>query len=145
VKGGLEHLNRNTKFIAPRDLCGLPVFFLTIIFGPWIRQVSLILRMPLKRPRPSFTVEYRQAKRPNSGSAKPSWANAKLVATGLDEKANRIAISAFKPATAKSPAEVTAPSIPSGRILSSLVEIGPVADQLNPGSDQSRSYGAPRK
>ena len=41
VKGGLEHLNRNTKFIAPRDLCRLPVFFLTIIFGPWIRMREL--------------------------------------------------------------------------------------------------------
>jgi hypothetical protein len=111
-----------------------------IVFGRWIRQGSLILRMLLKRATPSFTVEYRQAKRPNSGSAKPGWANAKLVPTGLDEQTNRIAISAFKTA-AKPPAEVIAPSIPLGRILPSLVETWPVAEQSNPGSAQSRSYG----
>jgi hypothetical protein len=59
------------------------------------RQVSLILRMSLKRATPSFTVEHRQARRPNSGGAKPGWAHAKPVPAGLDEKANRIAISAF--------------------------------------------------
>jgi hypothetical protein len=32
--------------------------------------------MPLKRVTPSFTVEYRQAKRPNTGSAKLGWAHA---------------------------------------------------------------------
>jgi hypothetical protein len=97
--------------------------------------------MPLKRGTPSFTVEYRQAKRPNSGSAKPGWANATLVPTGLDEQTNRIAISAFKTPAVKPPGEVVAPSIPSGRILPSLVETTPVTAQSNSGSAQSRSYG----
>jgi hypothetical protein len=52
--------------------------------------------MPLKRVTQSFTVEYRQAKLPNTGSAKLGWAHAKPVPAGLDEKSNRIAISAFK-------------------------------------------------
>jgi hypothetical protein len=97
--------------------------------------------MPLKRATPSFTVEYRQAKRPNSVSAKPGWANAKPAPTGLDEQTNRVAISAFKTAAVKPPEEVVAPSIPSGRILPSLVETGPVTAQSNSGSAKSRSYG----
>jgi hypothetical protein len=98
--------------------------------------------MPLKRATPSFTVEYRQAKRrSNSGSAKPGWANAKLISTGLDEQTNRIAIPAFKPAAAKPPAEVIAPSTTSGRILPSLVETAPVTAQSNSGRAQSRNYG----
>jgi hypothetical protein len=99
--------------------------------------------MPLKRTTPSFTVEYRQAKRrPNSASAKPSWANAKLVATGLDEQTNRIAMSAFKTAAAKPPATVIAPSIPSARILPSLVETVPVTGPSSLESAESGSYGS---
>jgi hypothetical protein len=94
--------------------------------------------MPLKRVTPSFTVEYRQAKRTNSGSAKSGWGRAKPAPAGLDEKANRIAISAFKTVAVKPPAEVIAPSIPSGRILPSLVETTPVTGQAGA---QSRSYG----
>jgi hypothetical protein len=97
--------------------------------------------MPLKRLTPSFTVEYRQAKRLISGSTKPGWAHAKPAPVGLDEKANRIAISAFKTVAIKPPAEVMAPSIPSGRILPSLVETTSVAGQAGAGSAQSRSYG----
>jgi len=98
--------------------------------------------MPLKRATPSFTIEYRQAKRrPNSGSAKPGWANAKLVPTGLVEQTNRIAMSAFKTA-AKPPAEAIAPSLPSGRILPSLVESAPVTGQSNLGRAESGSYGS---
>jgi hypothetical protein len=96
--------------------------------------------MPLKRVTPSFTVEYRQAKRPNSGSAKPSWAHARPAPAGLDEKANRIATSAFKTVAVKLPAEVIAPSVPSGRILPSLVETIPGTGQADAGSAQSRSY-----
>jgi hypothetical protein len=58
-EGRLEHLNTNPKLIAPRDPCGSPVFLPGIVFGRWIRQGSLILRMLLKRATPSFTVEYR--------------------------------------------------------------------------------------
>ena len=94
----------------------------------------------MKRVTPSFTVEYRQAKRPNSGSAKPSWAHAKPAPAGLDEKANRIATSAFKTVAVKLPAEVIAPSVPSGRILPSLVETTPGTGQADAGSAQSRSY-----
>jgi hypothetical protein len=105
------------------------------------RQVSLILRMPLKRVTPSFTVEHRQAGRPNSGGAKPGWAHAKLAPAGLDEKANRIAISAFKTVAAQPPVDVISPSIPPGRILPSLVEAAPVTGRADGGGAQSRSYG----
>jgi hypothetical protein len=96
--------------------------------------------MPLKRVTPSFTVEYRQAKRPNTGSAKLGWAHAKPAPAGADEKANRIAISAFKTAAAHPPADVISPSIPPGRILPSLVEAAPVTGQADAGGAQSRSY-----
>jgi hypothetical protein len=97
--------------------------------------------MPLKRVIPSFTVEHRQARRPNSGGAKPDWAHAKPVPAGLDQKANRIAISAFKTVAAQPPADVISPSIPPGRILPSLVEAAPVTGQADAGGAQSRSYG----
>ena len=89
----------------------------------------------MKRVRPSFTVEYRQAKRPNTGSAKLGWAHAKPAPAGLDGEANRIAISAFKIVAAKPPADGRSPPMPSGRILPSLVETG----QADAGSAQSRS------
>jgi hypothetical protein len=97
--------------------------------------------MPLKRLTPSFTVEYRQAKRPNTGSAKLGWAHAKPVPAGGDEKANRIAISGFKTVAAHPPADVISPSIPPGRILPSLVEAAPVTGQADAGGAQSKSYG----
>src|SRR5271163_3336585 len=65
---------------------------LTGLIGPfWQLRSSefTILRMPLKRATPSFTVEYRQAKRPNTGSTKLGWAHAKPAPPGSDEKANR--------------------------------------------------------
>ena len=96
--------------------------------------------MPLKRVTPSFTVEYRQAKRPNTGSAKLGWAHVKPAPTGLGEKANRIAISAFKTVAAKPPADGISPPMPSGRILPSLVETAPVTGQADAGSAQSRSH-----
>ena len=87
--------------------------------------------MPLKRVTPSFTVEYRQAKRPNTGSAKLGWAHAKPVPAEVDEKANRVAMSAFKTVAAHPPADVISPSIPPGRILPSLVEAEPVIGQAD--------------
>ena len=96
--------------------------------------------MPLKRVTPSFTVEYRQAKRPSTGSAKLGWAHAKPAPAGVDEKANRIVISAFKTVAAHPPADVISPSIPPGRILPSLVEAAPVTAQAAPGAAPSRSY-----
>jgi hypothetical protein len=96
--------------------------------------------MPLKRVTPSFTVEYRQARRPNSGSAKSGWAHAKPAPAGLDEKAHRIAISAFKTVAAKPPADVISPSVPSGRILPSLVETAPMAGEADAGGAQPRNY-----
>jgi hypothetical protein len=98
--------------------------------------------MPLKRVTPSFTVEYRQAKRPSTGSAKPGWANVRPAPIGLDEKTNRTAISGFKTVGAQLPADVISPSIPSGRILPSLVETALVAGQADAGDAQSRSCGA---
>jgi hypothetical protein len=95
----------------------------------------------LKRVTPSFTVEYRQARQPSSGGAKPGWAHVKPVPAGGDEKANRIAISAFKTVAAHPPADVISPSIPPGRILPSLVEAAPVTGQADAGGAQSRSYG----
>ena len=97
--------------------------------------------MPLKRLTPSFTVEYRQAKRPNTGSAKLGWAHAKPAPAGADEKASRIAISAFKTVAAQPPADVISPSVPSGRILPSLIEGAPVTVQADAGGAQSRSCG----
>jgi hypothetical protein len=97
--------------------------------------------MPLKRVTPSFTVEYRQAKRPNTGSAKLGWAHAKPAPAGGDEKANRIAISAFKSVAAHPPADVISPSIPRGRILPSLVEAAPVTGQADAGGAQPRTSG----
>jgi hypothetical protein len=96
--------------------------------------------MPLKRVTPSFTVEYRQAKRPSTGSAKPGWADLRPAPIGLDEKTNRTAISVFKTVAAQPPADVISPSIPSGRILPSLVETAPGTGQADGGGAQSRSY-----
>ena len=101
--------------------------------------------MPLKRITPSFTVEYRQAKRPIAGSTKPGWAHAKPAPEGLDEKANRIAISAFKTVAAKPPADLISPPIPTGRVLPSLVETAPVTGQPAPEAPNQGGSGAPRK
>jgi len=95
----------------------------------------------LKRVTPSFTVEHRQARRPNSGSVKPGWAHATLAPAGLDEKANRIAISAFKTVAVKPPADLISPPIPTGRVLPSLIETTPVTGQAGARGAQSRSYG----
>jgi hypothetical protein len=99
----------------------------------------------LKRVTPSFTVEYRQAKRPNTGSAKLGWAHAKPAPAGVEEKANRIAIAAFKTVAAHPPADVVSPSIPPGRILPSLVEAAPVTGQADAGGAQSKSHGSASK
>jgi hypothetical protein len=101
--------------------------------------------MPLKRVTPSFTVEYRQAKRPNPRSVKPGWAELRPAPIGLGEKANRIAISAFKTVATKPPADVISPSVPSGRILPSLVEAASVTEQAEAGGAQSRSRGSATK
>ena len=99
----------------------------------------------MKRVTPSFTVEYRQAKRPNPGSAKPGWADVRPAPRGLGEKANRIAISAFKTVAAKPPADGRSPPMPSGRILPSLVETALMAGQADAGSAQSRSHESAAK
>jgi hypothetical protein len=95
----------------------------------------------LKRITPSFTIEYRQAKRPSPGSAKPGWANVRPAPIGLDEKTNRTAMSVFKTVVVQPPADVTSPPIPSGRILPSLVETAVVARQADVGGAQSRGSG----
>jgi hypothetical protein len=100
--------------------------------------------MPLKRVTPSFTIEYRQSKRPNIGSAKLGWAHAQ-PAPEVAEKGSRVAISAFKTAAAYSPADVISPSIPRGRILPSLVEAAPGTGQTDAGRAQSRSQGSAAK
>jgi hypothetical protein len=99
--------------------------------------------MPLKRVTPSFTVEYRKAKRPNTGSAKLGWAHAQ-PAPEVAEKGSRVAISAFKTADGHSPAEVISPSIPRGRILPSL-ETLPVSGQADAERTESRSEGSAAK
>jgi hypothetical protein len=101
--------------------------------------------MPLKRATPSFTVEYRQAKRPNTGSAKLGWAHAKPAPPGGDEKANRIAMSAFKTVAAHPPSDVKSPSIVPGRVLPSLIETAPVTEQADARGAQSKATGASRK
>ena len=98
----------------------------------------------MKRVTPSFTVEYRQARRPNTESAKPAWAHAKLAPKGIDGKANRIAISAFKTVVAEPPTDLI--SLPvTGRVLPSLVEAAPVTGQGDAGGAQSRSHGRAAK
>jgi hypothetical protein len=99
----------------------------------------------LKRATPSFTVEYRQAKRPNTGSAKLGWAHAKPAPPGGDEKANRIAMSAFKTVAAHPPSDVISPSIVSGRVLPSLIEAAPVTEQADARGAQSKSHGSGSK
>ena len=100
--------------------------------------------MPLKRATPSFTVEYRQTKRPNTGSAKLGWAQAQ-PAPEVAEKGTRVAISAFKTTAAHSPAEVVSPSIPRGRILPSLVETLAGTGQAEAERAQSRGGGSAAK
>jgi hypothetical protein len=90
--------------------------------------------MPLKRLTPSFTVEYRQTKRRlHPGGAKLGSGQENLPPIGLNETTRRVAISAFKTASAKQPGEVVAHSIPPGRILPSLVEADPVTGQSSRG------------
>ena len=100
--------------------------------------------MPLKRVTPSFTVEHRQARRPNSGSVKPGWAHATPVPAGLDEKANRIAISAFKTVVAEPVTDLISPLV-TGRVLQSLIETTPVTGQADAEGAQSRSHGSAAK
>jgi hypothetical protein len=101
--------------------------------------------MPLKRATPSFTVEYRQAKRPDTGTAKLGWAHAKPAPPGSDGKANRIAMSAFKTVAAHPPSDVISPSIVPGRVLPSLIETAPVTEQADARGDQSKSHGSASK
>jgi hypothetical protein len=101
--------------------------------------------MPLKRATPSFTVEYRQAKRPNTGSAKLGWAHAKPAPPGGDEKANRIAMSAFKTVAAHPPSDVISPLILTGRVLPSLIETASVTEQADARGAQSKSRGSASK
>ena len=92
----------------------------------------------MKRVTPSFTVEYRQAKRPNAGSAKLGWAHAR-PAPEVAEKASRVAIAAFKTAAGHSPADFISASIPHGRILPSFVEAALGTGQADAEWVQSRS------
>jgi hypothetical protein len=101
--------------------------------------------MPLKRATPSFTVEYRQAKRPNTGSAKLGWAHAKPAPPGGDENANRIAMSAFKTVAAHPPSDVISPSIVPGRVLPSLIQTAPVTEQADARGAQLKSHGSASK
>jgi hypothetical protein len=101
--------------------------------------------MPLKRATPSFTVEYRQAKRPNTGSAKLVWAHAKPAPPGGDENANRIAMSAFKTLAAHPASDVISPSIVPGRVLPSLIQTAPVTEQADARGAQSKSRGSASK
>jgi hypothetical protein len=88
----------------------------------------------LKRSTPSFTVEYRQTKRRlNPGGAKLGSGQENLPPIGLNETTHRVAISAFKAASAKQPGEVVGHSIPAGRVLPSLVEADPVTGQSSRG------------
>ena len=98
----------------------------------------------MKRVTPSFTVEYRQTKRPNIGSAKSGWANAQ-PAPEVVEKGSWIAISAFKTTAARSPVDVVSPSIPRGRILPSLVDTSPGTEQAEAARTQSRGGGSAAK
>jgi hypothetical protein len=96
----------------------------------------------LKRVTPSFTVEYRQAKRPSTESAIPGWAHVRPTPAGLDENANRIAVSVFKTVAAEPPADVISQSVPTGRILPSLVDTAPVTGKADAGGAQPRNHGS---
>jgi hypothetical protein len=111
------------------------VFLFKVVFRHWIRQgFHQFLRMPLKRATPSFTVEYRQTKRRlNPGGAKLGSVEANFAPIGLSETTHRVAISAFKTASAKQSVDVVAHSVPAGRILPSLVEADPVTGQSSRG------------
>jgi hypothetical protein len=90
--------------------------------------------MPLKRSTPSFTVEYRQTKRRlHPGGAKLGSGQENSPPIGLNETTHRVAISAFKTASNKQPGEVVAHSIPTGRVLPSLIEADPVTGQSSRG------------
>jgi hypothetical protein len=100
--------------------------------------------MPLKRATPSFTIEYRQTKRRlDPGGAKVGSVEANRAPTRLNETTRRVAISAFKTASAKEPGEVVAHSIPAGRILPSLVEADLVTGQSSRG--RPNNLAEPRK
>jgi hypothetical protein len=126
-------------------LCDAQAFLLKVIFRSWIRQgFHQFLRMPLKRTTPSFIVEYRQIKRRlNPGGAKLDSVEASLAPTALNETTHRVAISAFRTASAKQQAGVTAHSIPAGRIPPSLVEADPVTDRASRG--RPNNLAEPRK
>jgi hypothetical protein len=99
--------------------------------------------MLLKRTTPSFTVEFRQAKRRKPGSPRTGWLDAKGPPTTATKQPQDIAVSTFKPAADNVQIEGRAPSTISGRILPSLLEM----DSLNapPISGTSRGTCSPRR
>src|SRR3984885_2198760 len=99
--------------------------------------------MLLKRTTPSFTVEFRQAKRRKPGSPRTDWLDAKGPPTTATKQPQDIAVSTFKPAADNVQIEGRAPSTISGRILPSLLKM----DSLNapPISGTSRGTCSPRR
>jgi hypothetical protein len=99
--------------------------------------------MLLKRTTPSFTVEFRQAKRRKPRSPRTGWLDAKGPPTTATKEPQDIAVSTFKPAADNVQIEGRAPSTISGRILPSLLEM----DSLNapPISGTSRGTYSPRR
>ena len=102
MKGRLERLNTSPDRRA----------FLAAV----VAKFHQILRMPLKRVTPSFTVEYRKAKRTDSGTAK----SASRAAGPQDSDE----ISRSKPSLSNRQRKHRTLDF-SGRILSSLVETTP--------------------
>jgi hypothetical protein len=93
----------------------------------------------LKRVTRSFTVEYRQAKRPNAKGTKLGWALAKPKPAGINEKASWDEILTFRAVAADLPA----PSIATGRILPSLLQVAPATERVDAKLSRSRrSLGA---
>jgi hypothetical protein len=79
--------------------------------------------MLLKRSTPSFTVEFRQSKRPKPGSSQTSWVSERLAPTALIKEPERIAESAFKLVADHPLMGSPEASLPLRRILPSLVDL----------------------
>ena len=96
--------------------------------------------MPLKRASPSFTVEYRQAKRPKA-SAKLGWARAQ-PAPEVAEKANRSRYPLSKLRLLARQSRSYRPQIRTAAFYQILVEAALGSVQADAKRVQSRSHGS---
>jgi hypothetical protein len=102
--------------------------------------INSLLRAQLKRVTRTFTVEYRQSRRPNAGSTRADWAQAKPAPAGIDDKVNRMTLSTFKAAASHLPTDAISASAALGRILPSLDQVALATKQVKAKGTQSRRY-----